>query len=336
MKTQPKVSIVVPVHNAEQYFEKCLQSLINQTLRDIEIILVLDHPTDGTDKIAELYATQDYRIKLIYNEQSLHTGYSRNKGMAAATGEYIGFADHDDYLDLTMLEKMYGEAAKEDAEVAVCGIYKCVDNNIKPWDSFNEFVSKEQLISDILQRGSIHSFVWNHLYKKSFIDTHDLKFEDTTSLIGEDLLFNMSMSLYSPRFVYLAENLYTHIYYEQSTGALTAHLNPEKEVNLMIRIKQFLQKNNLYETDKILFSEFATRNLYARFHNQIIKKTDTAKIKQFISYTASSPIMSDLLRMFRPQSWRTLCSKPMLIVFILLLLVNNQSNNNQVIDHAES
>lgn len=93
----PKVSIIVPVYNAGCYFDKCLDSLINQTLKEIEIILVLDCPTDGSDKVAESYSSSDNRIKLIYNEENLHTGLSRNRGMAIARGKYIGFHDHDDY-----------------------------------------------------------------------------------------------------------------------------------------------------------------------------------------------------------------------------------------------
>ena len=76
----PKVSIIVPIYNAGGFLSRCLDSLINQTLREIEIILVLDVPTDGSDKVAEMYAEQESRIKLVYNKSNLHIGFSRNEG----------------------------------------------------------------------------------------------------------------------------------------------------------------------------------------------------------------------------------------------------------------
>ena len=93
----PKVSIIVPIYNAGKFLEKCLDTLVNQTLKDIEIILVLDCPTDGSDRIAREYAEKDPRIRLIVNEQNLNIGLSRNEGLKIARGEYIGFSDHDDY-----------------------------------------------------------------------------------------------------------------------------------------------------------------------------------------------------------------------------------------------
>ena len=93
----PKVSIIVPIYNAGKFLEKCLDTLVNQTLKDIEIILVLDCPTDGSDRIAREYAEKDPRIRLIVNEQNLNIGLSRNEGLKIARGEYIGFSDHDDW-----------------------------------------------------------------------------------------------------------------------------------------------------------------------------------------------------------------------------------------------
>ena len=119
----PKVSIIVPIYNAGEFLGRCLDSLIHQTLKDIEIILVLDVPTDGSDKVAEMYADQDNRIKLVYNESNLHIGFSRNAGLKIASGEYVGFADHDDYCETDMFEKLYKKAKKDNADVVVSNFY---------------------------------------------------------------------------------------------------------------------------------------------------------------------------------------------------------------------
>ena len=86
----PKVSIIIPVYNAGKYLVRCLDSLVNQTMTDIEIILILDKPTDGSDLVAEEYSHKDKRIKIIANEKNLHIGCSRNVGLKAAQGEYVG------------------------------------------------------------------------------------------------------------------------------------------------------------------------------------------------------------------------------------------------------
>ena len=98
----PKVSIIVPVYNAGIYLKGCLDSILQQTLCDIEVILILDCPTDGSDVICQKYAEKDNRIRIIWNEKNLHIGLSRNKGLEIATGEYIAFSDNDDYRELCM------------------------------------------------------------------------------------------------------------------------------------------------------------------------------------------------------------------------------------------
>lgn len=103
----PKVSVIVPIYNAGVHLSKCLDSLIHQTLQDIEIILVLDCPTDGSEKVAAFYASQFSNIKLIHNQTNQHIGVSRNIGLEAATGEYIGFSDHDDFCLPDMFEELY-------------------------------------------------------------------------------------------------------------------------------------------------------------------------------------------------------------------------------------
>ena len=120
-KSTPLVSIILPVYNAGEYLRPCLDTLINQTLRNIEIICVLDCPTDGSDKVVEEYAEKDHRIVVIRNEQNLHIGESRNAGIRAAKGEYIGFSDHDDPHELDMYEKLYIATEHESKKIIISG-----------------------------------------------------------------------------------------------------------------------------------------------------------------------------------------------------------------------
>lgn len=113
-----KVSIIVPFFNTEKYIEKCLNSLVNQTLSDIEIICVNDGSTDNSMITVRRFALKDSRIKII-EQQNLKQGAARNNGMKIATGEYIGFVDSDDWIDLDYYEKLYMAAKKYDADIAL-------------------------------------------------------------------------------------------------------------------------------------------------------------------------------------------------------------------------
>lgn len=121
---EPKVSIIVPAYNTEKYISKCLESLVNQTLKEIEIILIDDGSKDNTLNIAKSFMEKDSRIKII-SQTNQKQGAARNQGMRVAKGEYIGFVDSDDWVDLDYFEKLYNSAKKYDTDIACAG-YKRV------------------------------------------------------------------------------------------------------------------------------------------------------------------------------------------------------------------
>ena len=149
----PKVSIIVPVYNAGSYFSKLLDSLTGQTLKEIEIILVLDCPTDGSDRVAEEYAARDGRIVLVRNRENLHVGFSRNEGLKIARGEYIGFCDHDDWVEPEMFEKMYHQGKETGAEVVVADYFNGAMKNGQEASPMNYPI--QNLSTDNFQNWSI-------------------------------------------------------------------------------------------------------------------------------------------------------------------------------------
>ena len=120
----PKVSVIIPVYNVEPYLRKCLDSVVNQTLRDIEIICVDDGSTDGSAAILSEYAAKDPRVKVLMHEHA-NAGAARNAGMSVATGEYLGFVDSDDWCDLTLFEKAYAKAKADNADVVLWRHREC-------------------------------------------------------------------------------------------------------------------------------------------------------------------------------------------------------------------
>ncbi len=118
-----KVSVIVPVYNVEKYLEECIESLINQTLTDIEIICINDGSTDNSLKILEELQKKDNRIKII-NQKNSGVSSARNNGIENATGEYIGFVDSDDWIDSDYYEKLYNTAKKYNSDIAAGDMYR--------------------------------------------------------------------------------------------------------------------------------------------------------------------------------------------------------------------
>lgn len=117
-----KVSVIMPVYNSEKYLEKCISSVLNQSLREIELICVDDGSTDSSPRILEAFAKSDSRVKLLH-QQNLYAGVARNNGMKAACGKYFAFWDSDDFFEPNALEIMFSACEKSNADICVCGAY---------------------------------------------------------------------------------------------------------------------------------------------------------------------------------------------------------------------
>ena len=165
----PKVSVVVPVYNTQKYLEKCLDSLVYQTLDDIEIIVVNDESSDDSQKIIDRYV-QAYpnKVKGFFKENS-GVGDTRNFGIKKCTGEYIGFVDSDDYVNLDMYENMYKKAKEQDFDVVVCDIRYIFENSSKEVSSL---VDKDIVNLDDMKKQMINFYpvVWNRIFKKELFD----------------------------------------------------------------------------------------------------------------------------------------------------------------------
>ena len=177
----PDISIVVPIYNAEKYLDKCIDSMINQTKKELEFILVNDGSTDNTEKIIKSY--KDKRIKYFKNKNQ-GIGKTRNFGIEKATGKYLMFLDSDDYLDKTACEKLYNKAEKEKLDLVVFDFYRVEQNGLKEViiDDFKNSSLKNN--PELLL--TINLGPCNKLYKREIITNNNskfienLKYEDTT------------------------------------------------------------------------------------------------------------------------------------------------------------
>lgn len=282
MRNKVKVSIIVPVYNAGEYFVRCLDSLVNQTLRDIEIILVLDCPTDESDRIAKIYAQKDDRIIIVENSHNMHIGLSRNEGLKVASGEYVGFSDHDDYRELTMYEELYEEAKKTDADIVVSGRATEIDtirNDIfypDVQDSPEEL--RERLLGMLIGRGYEgnewfhfirNGSLWNKIYRLKLLQKYDIIFQDNRKITFEDLNFLIESFYYANRISMINKSFYVHVeeienaslsYFYYSYPLVLAHLH---------WLNDFLQRHQLKEQTML------------RFRNAIVDVTFNALLNEW-------------------------------------------------------
>ena len=190
----PKVSVIIPIYNTEKYLRKCLDSVCNQTLSDIEIICVNDCSTDNSLEILEEYASKDNRIKLIDFKENKGAAVARNAGIDEAKGEYIGFVDSDDFIDLDFYEKLYNKAVETDTEVVKGKLYLCdlITNKIylEDWIDINDDVKKN--------KANFYFTFTTAIYKRNFINHYNVKFLEGL-IFFEDPYFAIKTNLYTKK-----------------------------------------------------------------------------------------------------------------------------------------
>ena len=198
-----KVSIVVPVYNVERYLRQCLDSIVSQTLKEIEIICVDDGSTDSSGKILDEYAANDDRIRVIHKANKGY-GHSMNIGFDAANGEYIGIVESDDYAESDMFETLYQVAHENQLDVVKSGFYfyysipeekneKCeIVSKILANKTFcptNYFESKMEMV----ELFSIKPSIWSAIYRKEFIRKNQIRFLETPGASYQDSSFNFKV-----------------------------------------------------------------------------------------------------------------------------------------------
>lgn len=239
----PLISIIVPVFKTEKFLKKCLDTIVNQTLTDIEIICVNDGSPDNSLEILNEYASKDKRIKVISQENS-GPSVARNTGIAVATGEYIGFVDSDDWIDLDFYEKLYTAAKKYDADIAVCGIKRIKGNKQKLFMT----IKKEKFTVDRDEKFKIgdipkKNYVWNKIYKFKLFREHNLQFE--AGMYYEDIYFSSQIFLYARSVVTVPKISYN---YMVNSGSIVGSKNTLKEEHFRDnneKTMRFLEANNV-------------------------------------------------------------------------------------------
>lgn len=218
-----KVSVIVPVYNTEQYLRRCLDALVNQTLEDIEIIVVNDGSTDySIDILREYEESNPSKIKVLTKENGGQAS-ARNMGICCCTGEYIGFADSDDYVDTSMYEKMYFLAKQKDADLVECHYHYLQENEgklieLKTRGNIREYKNQKDMFIDP------QVSPWNKLYRREVLVESGITFPE--GLIYEDTSFYIKTISMIKKTAYLDE----HLVYYFMRGNSTMNANKSKKV----------------------------------------------------------------------------------------------------------
>ena len=258
----PKVSVIVPVFNKAPYVGKCIESVLKQTLSDIELILINDGSSDKSEEVCQRYLA-DQRVQYIFQENS-GPAAARQNGIDHASGEYLGFVDADDWIEPDMYEKMYGAALAADADIVMCNTIENDDGRKSAAFLDNGVYDRARVISDILprslayiseygSRGVIRWCNWLRLYKTETVRKNDVSF-DPRFFIGEDLQFTYEATLAAQCFVYMGD---AYLYHNR---IVKGSLSRGYRKNLWNRTRQLIEL--LYQ----ITEEFEEADLMPQMH----------------------------------------------------------------------
>lgn len=279
---RPKISIVVPIYKVEQYLDKCVNSLVNQTYKEIEILLVDDGSPDRSPKMCDKYAQEDPRIKVIHK---VNGGLSdaRNFGLKEVVGEYVLFVDSDDYIDVDTCEKFVSIMKDNKPDIVVGNAYRLENNKKYPMkhnlNTNEQMISGTQYLKEELKSGSMYMAAWLNLYNKEFLVKNKLQF--SVGLLHEDEEFTPRAFLEASYVIGTDIFFYNYLIRE---GSITTAKNKLRNAEHMMKICSILEKKYREIEDKELkallndslvnkfLNTFQVAELHKKEHSHMVNK----------------------------------------------------------------
>lgn len=247
----PKISVIMPVYNKARYIERTINSILSQTYKDFELIIVDDGSTDGSELICDKFEQIDSRVKVFHIENS-GVSNARNIGMENAKGEYIQFIDADDYIDTNMLYELYQVIQNYTPDIIISGVKKVdymgneIINILPPMSGIKDkYTMMENFAKDQKDTG-IYGCVSNKLIKKSIIDRYKIRF-NTNIWLAEDLDFYLELYNYTSKIYFQMESYY--YYLQEAENSSTAS---DKKNNYLIQAKIILKEKNMLKRNNSL------------------------------------------------------------------------------------
>jgi len=272
----PKVSVIVPVYNTEEYLGKCLDSLVNQTLKDIEIIVINDGSKDRSGEIIEKYVKENPE-KIVYIKQENEGGICppRNRGLERATGEYIAFLDSDDWIDVSAYERMYEKAKSKDFDIVMCETYAVYSNK-------NVYIScgVETDTRDIKgNMNNLYAVIWNKIYKRELLEK--IKFREDVWFEDVEFLYRLYPNIKSIGVVKKP-----FCYYLQRQGSMTYTYNEKiyRIIDNFESVFEYYKSNGIFEEYYNELEYAYLRYSFATFIKRMAKTKDKKVFDQGVEY----------------------------------------------------
>ena len=267
----PKVSVIIPVYNVENYIEKCMNSVINQTLKDIEIIIVNDGSKDTSKEKLMKYVKLYSKIKYLEKENG-GLSSARNFGIPYATGEYIAFLDSDDYIEPTMYEEMYDKAKKENADMVECDFIWEYPNKKKK-DIGVIYLNKKEMIE------KARVVAWNKIIKREIIEREEIRFPER--LRYEDVEFFYKLVPYLNKVAFVKKN-FIHYVQRQDSIANTQNIRTKEIFIVLNNVIAYYKQKNIYKEYVEQLEYIYTRFLLCSSLKRICKIEDKQQREQAI------------------------------------------------------
>lgn len=264
----PKISVIIPAYNVEKYINDCLSSIVNQTLRDIEIIVIDDGSTDKTGEIISKFANSDDRI-LTVTQKNQGQAVARNNGIKLAKGEYIGFVDSDDYIDNDYFEKLYNAAKQYNCDMAVTSILK----HKKNYSQYNLLFKKSHIADSIDRKIKLcedrkHRFfyVWNKIFRTSLVKDNSIYFPE--GRIFEDVTFSME-AIYCANKIVSVPDVKYH-YNENANSTINSkNKNEKKQQDYILaytKLQEFAKKHNIKLPERLNYNNSFWKGLFLKVY----------------------------------------------------------------------
>lgn len=264
MNSRVKVSVLVPIYNVEEFLPECLDSLVNQTLKDIEIICINDGSKDSSLEIINKYASKDKRIKVIDKK---NTGYgdSMNQGLKKATGEYVGIVESDDFIDTDAFEILYGIAKENDADVVKANFYEYYGEENKDKSVSDMFTSEDigVVVDPRTKRDIFYQppCIWTGIYKNSFLKDNRIDFLPTPGASYQDAGFNFKVWSMARR-AYFIRRAFLHYRQDNSNSSV-------KDAGKVYCVKDEYDSIEKFLTENDLLNELGPTAFTCRFGGYI-------------------------------------------------------------------
>ncbi|MCC9061742.1 glycosyltransferase family 2 protein [Flavobacterium piscisymbiosum] len=299
----PKISVIIPVYNAENFLTRCLNSVLAQTLSDIEIICIDDYSEDNSFKILENFSVKDKRFKIFKNDENLGQGLTRNRGLDLATGEYIAFVDSDDWIESNMYEVVYNQAITNNYDLVYCGlIYDFSDGKSATPElpSINPELPTIQFLLNEAIAPSLKLFSPNSpcdkIYKRQFIEDLNLRFESERIFLYEDKFFNINFLVANPTYTFIPEIFYHYVVRHGSTmtshrkNFLKRYFVMDEKLKTILFEGNYLNNELQWRFRRSLFEITFSFCLNALVYNRSIK----GKISEFLAILKDDRVSSNI------------------------------------------